>query len=45
MGPKADDEVDDETDNDIDYKTDGQPDTTDMSNLETEESAEQEAKG
>ena len=42
-GDKADDEVgdevDDETDNDTDYKTDKQPDTTDMPDLETEESA------
>ena len=39
MGSKADDEADDERDNDMDYKTDEQPDTRDMPDLETEESA------
>ena len=37
MGSKADDEVDDETDD----ETDEQPDTTDMSDLESEESTAQ----
>ena len=44
MEPKADDEVDDETDNktdDEDYEDDEKIDTTNMSDLESEESAEQ----
>ena len=49
MGTKADDETDDKTDNKTDDETDEQPDTTDMPDLENEESAEQrrkqEAKG
>ena len=52
MGTKADDEVDDETDNktdDKDNENDEKIDTTDMPDLESEESAEQrrkqEAKG
>ena len=39
MGTKADDEVDDEVDDKTD---DEQPDATDISELETEESTEQE---
>ena len=45
MGSKADDEADDEGDNDMDYKTDEQPDITDMPDLESEESAEQKGQG
>ena len=45
MGSKADAEADDEGDNDMDYKTDEQPDITDMPHLETEESAEQKGQG
>ena len=43
MAPKAEDKVDDETkDNETkDDETDEQPDTTDMPELESEESAEQ----
>ena len=41
MGSKADKEVDDETDD----ETDEQPGTTDMSELESEESAEQRGQG
>ena len=44
MEPKADDEVDDETDNetdDEDYEDDEKIDTTNMPDLESEESAEQ----
>ena len=41
MGSKADEEVNDEADD----ETDEQPDTTDMLELETEESPEQEGKG
>ena len=44
MGPKADDEVDDETDNKPDDEDDEQPDTTDMPDLENEESAQQRRK-
>ena len=40
-GPKADDKADDKTDGYMGYKTDEKPDTTDMSELESEESAEQ----
>ena len=49
MGCKADEEVDEEVDDKADDETDEQPDTTDMLDLESEESAEQrrkqEAKG
>ena len=41
MGTKADDEVDDEVDDKTDDETDEQPDTTDVLELESEESAEQ----
>ena len=40
-GPKADDKADDKTDGYMGYNTDEKPDTTDMSELESEESAEQ----
>ena len=44
MGCKADEEVDEEVDDKADDETDEQPDTTDMLDLESEESAEQRRK-
>ena len=41
---EADDEADNEADNDMDYKTEEQPNTTDIPDLESEESAEQRRK-
>ena len=41
MGSKADEEVDDEADDETDDEIDEQPDTTDMPELESEESAAQ----
>ena len=41
MGSKADEEVDEEVDDEADDETDEQPDTTDMPELESEESAAQ----
>ena len=45
MGTKADEEVNDEIDNETDDETDEQPGTTDMSELESEESAGQRGQG
>ena len=45
MGYKADEEVDDKADDETDDETDEQPDTTDMPELESEESAEQRGQG
>ena len=45
MGSKADDEVDDEADDEVDDETDEQPDTTDMPELENEESTAQQGQG
>ena len=41
MSSKADEEVDDEVDDETDDETDEQPDTTNMPDLESEESAAQ----
>ena len=41
MGSKADEEVDDEVYDETENETDEQPDTTDMPELESEESATQ----
>ena len=41
MGSKADEEVDEDADDETDDETDEQPDTTDMPELESEESAAQ----
>ena len=45
MWSKADEEVDDEADDETDDETDEQPDTTDMPELESEESADQRGQG
>ena len=44
MGSKANEEVDDEAEDETDDENDEQPDTTDMPELETGESAEQRRK-
>ena len=41
MGSKAGDEVDGEVDDEVDYETDEQPETTDMPESQSEESAVQ----
>ena len=45
MGSKADEEIEDEADDEVDNETDEQPDATDIPELETEESTEQEGQG
>ena len=45
MGCKADEEVDDEADDETDDETDEQPDTTDILELESEESTAQQEQG